>query len=101
MDALINATDVKLDLYQRATATLEGTITNLNLRADNNSQLNGKNFTSKTCSVLAELDSNVYLEVTDAISIDASGASEIYLFGNPKITINTFLGTVKLEKKEK
>ena len=101
MDALINATEVKMDLYQRANAVIEGTITNLNLRADNNSQLNGTNFTTTTCTVLAELDCNVYLEVLDAITIDASGASEIYLFGNPKITINTFTGTVKLQKKAK
>ena len=101
MDALINATDVKMDLYQRASADIEGSVTNLNLRADNNSQLNGKNFTTKSCAVLAELDSDIYLEVIDAITIDASGASEIYLFGNPKITINTFTGTVKLQKKEK
>ncbi|TXE19949.1 DUF2807 domain-containing protein [Psychroserpens burtonensis] len=101
MDALINATDVKMDLYQRSSATLEGTITNLNLRADNNAQLNGKNFTTKTCTILAEMDSNVYIDVIDAITIDASGSSEIYLFGNPKITLNTFIGTVKLQKKEK
>lgn len=101
MDALINATDVKMDLYQRASADIEGTVTNLNVRTDNNAQLNGKNFTTKTCTVLAEMDSDVYLEVTETITIDASGASEIYLFGNPKITINTFTGTVKLQKKEK
>ncbi|MEM5564356.1 DUF2807 domain-containing protein [Psychroserpens sp. AS72] len=101
MDALINATDVKMDLYQRASADLEGTVANLNLRTDNNAQLNGKNLTTKNCSVLAEMDSDVYLEVLETIAIDASGASEIYLFGNPKITINTFTGTVKLQKKEK
>ncbi|WP_052184206.1 GIN domain-containing protein [Psychroserpens sp. Hel_I_66] len=101
MDALINATDVKIDLYQRASADIEGTITNLNVRADNNSQLNGKDFTTKNCTVIAEMDSDLYLEVLENITIDASGDSEIYLFGNPKITINTFTGTVKLEKKEK
>ncbi|MFT5847322.1 MAG: hypothetical protein ACJARX_000748 [Psychroserpens sp.] len=101
MDALINATDVKMDLYQRASATIEGTAANLNLRIDNNSQLNGKNFTIQTCTVLAEMDSNMYIEVIESITIDASGTSEIYLFGNPKITINTFTGTVGLQKKEK
>lgn len=101
MDALINGTDVKMDLYQRASADIEGTVTNLNLRTDNNSQFNGKNLTAKTCTVLAEMDSDVYLEVIDAITIDATGASEIYLFGNPKISINSFTGTVKLQKKEK
>ncbi|WP_241485253.1 GIN domain-containing protein [Psychroserpens damuponensis] len=101
MDALINATDVKMDLYQRASANIEGTVKNLNLRTDNNAQLNGKNFTTNNSTVLAEMESNIYLEALDTIAIDASGTSEIYLFGNPKITINTFTGTVKLQKKEK
>jgi hypothetical protein len=101
MDALINATDLKMDLYQRATATVEGEVINLKLRSDNNSQLNGKNLTAKTCTILTEMDSNIYIEVTDHISIDASGSSDVYLFGNPKITINSFTGTTKLKKKEK
>ena len=101
MDALINATDLKMDLYQRTSATVEGEVVNLKLRSDNNSQLNGKNLTAKTCTILTEMDSNIYIEVTDHISIDASGSSDIYLFGNPKITINSFTGTTKLKKKEK
>lgn len=101
MDALINATDLKMDLYQRSSATVEGEVVNLKLRSDNNSQLNGKNLTAKTCSILTEMDSNIYIEVTDHISIDASGSSDVYLFGNPKITINSFTGTTKLKKKEK
>lgn len=101
LDALINATDLKMDLYQRTTATVEGEVVNLKLRSDNNSQLNGKNLTAKTCTILTEMDSNIYIEVTDHISIDASGSSDVYLFGNPKITINSFTGTTKLKKKEK
>jgi len=101
MDALINASEVKMDLYQRANADIEGTIQNLNLRTDNNSQFNGKNFTTNTCSVLAEMSSDVYVEVIENITIDASGSSEIYLYGTPKITITKFIDTVKLQKKEK
>nr|WP_321236905.1 DUF2807 domain-containing protein [uncultured Psychroserpens sp.] len=101
MDALINATDIKMDLYQRASADIEGTIDSLALRADNNSKFNGKNLTAKTCTVIAEIASDVYLEVIDTISIEASGTSEVYLYGNPKITINKFTDTVKLQKKEK
>ncbi|WP_299334127.1 DUF2807 domain-containing protein [uncultured Psychroserpens sp.] len=101
MDALINATDVKMDLYQRTNADVEGTVDNLMLRTDNNAQFNGKNFTSKTCNIIAEIASDVYVEVTEDIVIEASGASEVYLYGNPKITINRFTDTVKLQKKEK
>ncbi len=101
MDALINATHLKMDLYQRTNATIEGDVVKLKLRSDNNSQFNGKNLTVKTCDILAEMDSNIYIEVTNHISIDASGSSEIYLYGNPKITINSFTETSKLKKKEK
>jgi len=101
MDALINATDLKMDLYQRADANIEGTITSLNLRTDNSTQFNGKNLTSKTCNIIADLSSDVYVEVTENIVIEATGESEIYLYGNPKIVINKFTETVKLQKKVK
>ncbi|MGS2727040.1 GIN domain-containing protein [Psychroserpens sp. BH13MA-6] len=101
MDALINASTAKIDLYQRANADIEGTINTLTLRGDNNSQFNGKNFTAKTCEVIAEFASDVYVEVTESISIAASGSSEVYLYGNPQITITKFTDTVKLQKKEK
>ncbi|WP_081820727.1 GIN domain-containing protein [Sediminibacter sp. Hel_I_10] len=100
-DALINATEIKADLYQRANADFEGTAVNLAVRADNNAQFNGRNLTAKTCTVIAEIASDVYVEVTDQITIETSGSSEIYLYGNAKILINRFTDTVKLEKKEK
>ncbi|MDG5492940.1 DUF2807 domain-containing protein [Psychroserpens sp. SPM9] len=101
MDALINTTEAKIDLYQRASADIEGTTKILNLRTDNNSQFNGKNFTANTSNVLAEMESDVYVETLETITIDASGSSEIYLYGTPKITINKFIDTAKLQKKEK
>jgi len=63
LEALINSTDIKVDLYQRADAKIEG-------------------------------------DVDTLITIDATGSSEVYLYENPKITINKFEGTVKLHKKE-
>ncbi|RKE92259.1 GIN domain-containing protein [Ichthyenterobacterium magnum] len=101
LDALINSPQLTVDLYQRANANIEGTSDTIKLRADNNSQFNGKNFTTNTCELVSEIASDVYIEVTEAISIEASGSSEIYLYNNPKITISKFLDTVKLQKKTK
>lgn len=101
LDALMNATDVKMDLYQRANVDIEGVADTLRIRTDNNAQFNGKNFTSKSCRVIAEMASDVYVEVMETIDIETSGSSEIYLYGNPKITISRFLDTAKLQKKEK
>jgi hypothetical protein len=101
LDALINSKETKIDLYQRANLDIEGTTNNLLLISDNDSQFNGKNFIAKTCTAICEFASDAYVEVTESIIIEASGSSEIYLFGNPKITINRFLDTAKLQKKEK
>ncbi|WP_456440701.1 GIN domain-containing protein [Psychroserpens sp.] len=101
LDALVNSKETKVDLYQRANVDIEGTTDNLLLISDNNAQFNGKSFTTKTCTAICEFASNSYLEVTESVIIEASGSSEIYLFGNPKITINRFLDTSKLQKKEK
>jgi len=100
-EALIDATEIKADLYQRANADIEGTANMLQIRADNNSQFDGRNLTAKTTTVIAEISSDVYTETTEQITIEAAGSSEIYLYGNPKILINRFNDTVKLEKKQK
>lgn len=101
LDALVNSKETKVDLYQRANIDIEGTTDNLLLTSDNNAQFNGKNFTSITCTAICEFASDTYIEVTDSVTIEASGSSEIYLFGNPKINITRFLDTAKLQKKEK
>lgn len=101
LDALVNAKETKVDLYQRANIDIEGTTDNLLLVSDNNAQFNGKDFTSKTCTAICEFASDAYIEATESIIIETSGSSEIYLYANPKITINRFLDTAKLQKKEK
>lgn len=101
IDALIYAPITKIDLYQRANATIEGEASEFNLRTDNNSQFYGKNFTTKTCYTLNEISSDATLEVVDTITIDASGSSSVYLYGNPKIIVNKLSNTSKLQKKEK
>lgn len=101
LEALIYSPITKMDLYLRANATIEGETNEFELRTDNYSQFEGKNFTSKICNTLNEISSNAYLEVTDTVTIDASGSSSVYLYGNPKITIDNLTDTAKLQKKEK
>lgn len=101
LDALVNSKETKVDLYQRANVDIEGTTDNLLLVIDNNSQFHGQNFTSKTCTAICEMASDAYIETTESIILEASGDSEVYLYANPKITINKFTDTAKLQKKEK
>ena len=100
LEALMNSTDIKIDLYQRANAKIEGDVDTLNIRADNSTNFIGKELTTNTCSILAEGSSDVYIQVIEEVTIDATGSSEIFLYENPKIIINTFKDTVKLHKKE-
>lgn len=101
LDALINSTETTFDLYQRANADIEGTSKKAIIRADNNSKFNGPKFTTQSSNVVSEISSEVYIETIGDITIEASGSSAIYLYGNPKITITQFLDTAKLQKKVK
>ncbi|WP_052143727.1 GIN domain-containing protein [Wocania ichthyoenteri] len=101
LEALIYSPFFKADLYQRSNASIEGNSDNLLLRTDNNSQFNAKNFTVKNCTLTSEISSNATLEVTDNIKISLSGSSGLYLYNNPKIIIDKFTDTSKIQKREK
>jgi hypothetical protein len=101
LDGLINSPALDVNLRQRANATIDGNGEDLILRGNDYSQFYAKNFTVKTCDVVCETSSDATLDVIDAITIEASGSSSIYLYNNPKITINRLTDTTKLQKKEK
>ncbi len=100
LDALVNSKEAKIDLYQRATINIEGDTNNAIIRTDNNSDFNGKNFTTKTCTLISEVASDAHVNVSEAITLEITGSSEVYLYNNPKVTINKFIDTAKLLKKE-
>lgn len=99
--SLIYSDQFTADLYQRADVVIEGSSKTALVRTDNSAQFKGKNFTIDNCDVISETASDVHLEVLNSITIEAAGDSAIYLYGSPKITINKFTDTVKLEKKLK
>lgn len=100
MEALLNAKTAKIDLYQRATANMEGTLTSTVLRVDNSSTFNGKEFLTTTCNIIADMSSSATIRVNDAVTIEATGNSEVYLYNSPKITLPKFVGSTKLQMKE-
>lgn len=100
IEALYTANTLKADLYQRADIAIEGIVKNVELRVDNTSEFNGKNLTIDTCNLLIEGRSTAVVNVTSQISIEATDDSEVYLYGNSAISLNKFLGSAKLLKKE-
>ncbi|OUR92333.1 DUF2807 domain-containing protein [Flavobacteriales bacterium 34_180_T64] len=101
LDALITTKSFNMVLYQRANARIEGSATHTSINTDNSSSFNGNNFTTNTCNLVCDINSEIYISVLEHLSIDAAGSSEIYLFNDPKIIINKFTGSAKLQKKTK
>lgn len=101
LDALVNSKDVTFNLYQRASAAIDGYSNTSVLNMENSSSFNGPKFDVKTTNVNLQDNSSLTISVADSISISASGNSEIYLFGSPAIKITKFEDTTKLQKKRR
>jgi len=72
LKALINCTNLKCDLYQKATATLEGDAHNTTLRLDNSAELTARNFNSKNTDITIEGSASCSLLAENTIIIDAT-----------------------------
>ena len=101
LKALVNTTDLKVDLYQKSEATVEGSAVNAMLRLDNNASFTGNKFTTKNADITTESYTNCSLFVETTVIIDATNKSEIQLLGSPKIEIRKFADEAKLIKKLK
>ncbi|MFC7773527.1 GIN domain-containing protein [Flavobacterium sp. GCM10027622] len=99
--ALISSNKVKLDMYQKSEANIEGDASDMKVRLDNNSKFIGKNLTAKSIILTAEGYSNAQVKAKDNLSLAASGKAEVAIFGDPKIEIKKFADDATLYKKSK
>ena len=99
LKALIASVDLKCDLYQKAKANLEGDVTNAIIRLDNNANFIGSKLILKNAELVAEGYSNCSINSSSAMSIDASGNSEIQIYGDQKIELRRFVDSATLVKK--
>ncbi len=98
--SIINSGNLKFDLYQDAKATVEGNIIEMKLRLDNSSDFKGKKLAVKKMELIAEVSSSCEVNVSESMSIECSGKSEIELYGNQKIDLKKFADTSRLTKKK-
>ncbi|MFV8370213.1 GIN domain-containing protein [Flavobacterium sp. LB2R40] len=101
LKALITTIDLKVDMYQKSNANLEGNAANTIIRLDNNASFIGSKFTTKNADITTESDTKCSLFTETAVIIDAGERSEIQLLGSPKIEIRKFADEAKLIKKLK
>ena len=99
LKALISSTMMKFDMYQKATAAVEGDVIDLKLRLDNNAGFTGKNLTAKNAEITTEGYTTCSILVSTKAVIDAIGKSEIQLFGDQKIEMKNFKDNASLLKK--
>ena len=99
IEALINSETVAIDMLQRANARLEGDINELTIKTDNSSVLKAEKLTTKTCNLITEGRADVHVEASKDIIIEASGSTETYIYGNPKIGLKKFEDEAILRKK--
>ncbi|MBC7845906.1 MAG: DUF2807 domain-containing protein [Flavobacterium sp.] len=99
LKALISSLELKCDLYQKTKATLEGDVTNANIRLDNNAVFNANKLVIKNANLLAENYSTCDINVNTLFNLDASGNATIYLYGEQKIDTKRFMDNASLIKK--
>lgn len=100
VEALLNAPDVEIDIYEKASARIDGETQIFNLRADQSSKFDGENFSSLKAEVLAQGNSSSRVNVSDTLNLIASGKSEVEVYNTPVIKLLKFSDEASLSKKE-
>ncbi len=99
LKALIAATKMKFDMYQKTKAVIEGDVIDFKLRLDNDSDFTGMKLTSKNTELLTEGFAECSINVATKLILDAKGKTETKVYGTQKIEIKNFLDSAVLSKK--
>lgn len=96
---IITTDSLKVDLYQKGYAKLEGEVKSMLVRVDSDTDFYGEKLSVAKTTLIAEGASDCYILTNEEISIEAKDKTEIYLLGEPKVIINTFANEAILYKK--
>ncbi|GEC79287.1 GIN domain-containing protein [Flavobacterium aquatile] len=99
LKALVTSNDLTFDMYQKSESEIEGEVEHLKLRLDNNAKFIGKKLTSRNTEALTESYTNASLNVTENLILEASGKSEVEVYGDQKIELKRFVDNAALMKK--
>lgn len=98
--ALIASPEVKIDMYQKTIAVIEGDAANAKIRLDNNAAFTGRKFSVKNMELITESYTTNSVNALETISITATGKSQTQLLGTPKVTVVNFADSATIYKKE-
>ena len=83
LKALIASPEVKIDMYQKTVATIEGDAIAATIRIDNNAEFTGRKFTVKNLDLTAESYTKCAVMAAETLTLSASGKTEVSLYGAP------------------
>ena len=96
----INAEALKINMYDSADLDIEGFSYNLNVHALNSSDLEGENLLTNIIKTNIRDRAKLALQASDSIHVDASGKSELSIYGEPQIIIDQLANEASILKKE-
>lgn len=101
LKALIASPAVKIDMYQKTTAAIEGDANTAQIRVDNTAVLTAKKFAVKNLELTAESYTKCSVMITETLALSASGKTEVDLYGTPEnVTMKKFADSAVITKKE-
>lgn len=100
LEALVYAPDIKVDMYEKASARIEGETNLLSLRSDHSSRFQGSKLTADKAKITAEGRSESQVEVREQLELTGRHQSQVEVYGTPRIELQEFSGTTRLFKKE-
>lgn len=92
--------NINIKSNQKSSITLTGKTKKLDVEVKNTSKIKAVNLIADTTKVVAENNSTIFTNTTTELVIFAEGRSKINIYGNPKITLESFKDTASLFKKE-
>lgn len=100
IDLNLNAKNVRITVLDKASIAAQGTANLFEIEAQGNSSFKGKSCQFSEALVNASNGSKISVNALENLTILARNASEIFIYGTPKISLMEFFDKAILYKKE-
>lgn len=98
--AIVRTDSLTINIKEKGFLEIEGTTAKQNITTRGDAKLKAKNLTSKNTFIALKEESDVSVQASENIIIEASGESKLQLYGNSKIEIKQFTNSAKIFKGE-
>ncbi len=99
LKADLQCDDLQVVLKKNAGVKLDGKASNVVFDLEGSSNLNAKKLKTQTAILNSKNNSDIYVDASKSIEINAEGKSKIYVYGNPDIQIKGFTDKSRIIKK--